>query len=69
MRRQVWGEDGNCTQQTYRVFGHSGMVFLHTGTGVNQTGVNRAPEWKDGFDNARHKRTLPAVSSRPLFGS
>jgi hypothetical protein len=39
--------------------------------GVDQQypGVNLAPEWKDGFDNARHKRTLPAVSSRPLFGS
>ena len=39
MRRQVWGEDGNCTQQTYRVFGHGGVVFLHPGTGVNQTGI------------------------------
>jgi hypothetical protein len=35
--------------------------------GGQLTGVNRAPEWKDGFDNARHKRTLPAVSSRPLI--
>jgi hypothetical protein len=35
---------------------------------VNQTGDNRAPEWKDGFDQARPERTLEAVRSRPLFG-
>ena len=28
---------------------------------VQQTGVIRAPEWKDGFDNATHARMLEAV--------
>ena len=32
---------------------------------VDLTGVNRAPEWKDAFNQARHERTLAAVSSRP----
>jgi hypothetical protein len=28
---------------------------------VNQTGVNLALEWKDGFNNAMQERTLEAV--------
>ena len=31
-------------------------------------GVLWAPEWKDGFDHARHEWTLEAVRSMPLFG-
>ena len=34
---------------------------------VNQTGVNRAPEWKDDFDNARHERRLEAVACTRLL--
>jgi hypothetical protein len=28
-------------------------------------GVNLAPEWKDGFNNARHERPLEAVACTP----
>ena len=28
---------------------------------ANSIGVIRVPEWKDGFDNARHERTLEGV--------
>jgi hypothetical protein len=34
---------------------------------VNQTGDNLAPEWKDGFDNAREERTLEAVGCKRWF--
>jgi hypothetical protein len=33
---------------------------------VQITGVIRAPEWKDDFDNARQERTLAAVACTPL---
>src|SRR5262245_9403039 len=32
-------------------------------------GVNRAPEWKDGFDNARQERRLEAVRCSAVFGA
>jgi hypothetical protein len=32
------------------------------------TGVNLAPEWKDGFDNATQERTLEGVRSTPSLG-
>jgi len=34
----------------------------------NQTGVNLAPEWQEGFDNARLERTLEAVRCSSIFG-
>jgi hypothetical protein len=33
------------------------------------TGVNRAPKWKDSFDNARDERMLEAVGSSARFGT
>src|SRR4029450_6507654 len=34
--------------------------FRHLGVGQQYPGVNRAPEWKDDFDNARQERKLEA---------
>jgi len=34
---------------------------------VEETGVNRAPEWKDDFDNARQERKLEAVACTPKY--
>ena len=36
---------------------------------VNQTGVIRAPAWKDGFANARDERRLLAVACTRWFGA
>src|SRR5262249_1101663 len=35
---------------------------------VNQTGVIHIPEWKDGFDQARHERRLEAVRGSAWLG-
>jgi hypothetical protein len=37
--------------------------------GVDLTGVIRVPESKDGFDNAKHERTLEGVGPRPGLGA
>src|SRR4029434_6066983 len=47
---------------------HSGRSCSRGLQPIEITGVNRAPEWKDGFDNARQERTLEAVGCRRWFG-
>ena len=56
------------TQELERVVRHRGRRFLDTYGAVRLTGVNLTPEWKDGFDYARHERTLFAVACSRLFG-
>jgi hypothetical protein len=41
-----------------------GALTSDNGQYVNQTGVIRAPEWKDDFDNARQERKLKAGAER-----
>ena len=42
--------------------------FRHLGVRQQYPGVNRAPGWKDDFDNARHERRLLAVACTRLLG-
>jgi hypothetical protein len=48
-----------------RVSGHSTPGEISLSSRVHLTGVNRAPEWKDDFDNARQERKLEAVACTP----
>src|SRR5262245_32411775 len=51
-----------------RVSVHSTPGEMLLSSRVHLTGVIHVPEWKDGFDQARHERTLEAVGSMPSLG-
>jgi hypothetical protein len=41
---------------------------MRPGKGCRDNGGFRAPEWRDGFDNARHERRLLGVGATVTLG-